>query len=1189
MANNYTPTLASLVPGTTAKSSDINERYDNTVSAFDKLPAPAIGKKGFSDPVPVGTPTAPDHATTKDYVDNDLQSSVNVAGQYAASSFSSAEQAGTFLDGAIAAEANAATSETNAANSAAYSAEWANKAVDTLVSAAAGGDQIDDYSAMHHATKAAISESNAAASESNAATSESNASTSAANAATSATNAATSATNAGLSASAAQTAQTAAESAKTAAETAQINTQNIFDAFGDQYAGPFADDASANSALGAALSIGDLYFNTTDNELRWYTGTAWTAPSALANASATAAATSESNAATSESNAATSASNAATSETNAATSASNASTSETNAGVSESNAATSASNAAIYEGNAADSKADAQKLATNAEDVQYTLSDTVTTGFSALHYAAKASASASAASTSESNASTSESNAATSASNASTSEGNAATSATSASTSATNAGTSATNAANSALAASSSETNAANSASAAQTAQTAAELAWDTFDDRYLGPKASDPSLDNDGDTLTTGALYWNTTSNEMRAYNGSIWVTAYNDGTVNATAVVYSNTTSGLTATNAQGAIDEIDNTLDNLTLDALANTTISSNTDGEILRWNGVAWVNNTLAEAGIQPAGSYLTSETSHADVLVDGDFASQGFMYRGATVGSYSIKTDVLVDGDFTQNGFMKRTGAGSYTVDTNTYSLSSHTHTATNISYSNGTSGLTANNIQDAVDELASNPAGGSETLTLAAGLGNVAQGDPLVIASNGQAQPVKALGLSWANNGNPQSSFNSNGHGYAESIGGSTYPATFIVTSGGGTDVYPINWASGGSHSFGGPNLNLENNPGSWGSIACNINDEYVAVYHDSTNQRISAKLVTASGSLAAGPLVTVESSVSNTVEGRVIYDQATDRFVAAWLDANNFSLQCAVGKITGGTLTFATPFSLGFANSASNLRLVGANDGYAYVALIGFLGITKCAIQRIKIDATTETVTGNAFQTNYFQNGYNYFDIGADDDSGNCFWIGAAGTGAGVKLTTFDTDLNAIYEVTVDTYSSGQSSTPIIAMPSRRINAAKAPYIVWKNWDTNSNQALPILVHDGLALADTSITPTYINSHDLTWGVGSTTDTTTEGIFFYYAQGQGYIGSADLTEPSTTLTTTVHGTAATAATAGGSVEMRTSAFKQSGYSGLTIGSKYYVNAVGELSASGNNENYYVGYAISSTELLIKG
>jgi len=37
-------------------------------------------------------------------------------------------------------------------------------------------------------------------------------------------------------------------------------------------------------------------------------------------------------------------------------------------------------------------------------------------------------------------------------------------------------------------------------------------------------------------------------------------------------------------------------------------------------------------------------YLTSETSHADVVVDGDFASEGLMRRGASAGSYSIVTD-----------------------------------------------------------------------------------------------------------------------------------------------------------------------------------------------------------------------------------------------------------------------------------------------------------------------------------------------------------------------------------------------------------------------------------------------------------------------------------------------------------------------------------------------------------------
>ena len=52
----------------------------------------------------------------------------------------------------------------------------------------------------------------------------------------------------------------------------------------------------------------------------------------------------------------------------------------------------------------------------------------------------------------------------------------------------------------------------------------AAAASLDAFDDRYLGAKASDPALDNDGDALITGALYWNTTDGEMKVYDGALW-----------------------------------------------------------------------------------------------------------------------------------------------------------------------------------------------------------------------------------------------------------------------------------------------------------------------------------------------------------------------------------------------------------------------------------------------------------------------------------------------------------------------------------------------------------------------------------------------------------------------------------------------------------------------------------------
>jgi hypothetical protein len=93
-------------------------------------------------------------------------------------------------------------------------------------------------------------------------------------------------------------------------------------------------------------------------------------------------------------------------------------------------------------------------------------------------------------------------------------------SSTAAATSATNAATSATNAATS-------ETNAGNSASAASTSATNAAASYDSFDDRYLGAKGSAPTLDNDGDALLTGALYFDTGTSTMKVYTGSGWVSA--------------------------------------------------------------------------------------------------------------------------------------------------------------------------------------------------------------------------------------------------------------------------------------------------------------------------------------------------------------------------------------------------------------------------------------------------------------------------------------------------------------------------------------------------------------------------------------------------------------------------------------------------------------------------------------
>ena len=210
---------------------------------------------------------------------------------------------------------------------------------------------------------------------------------------------------------------------------------------------------------------------------------------------------------TSATNAASSATAASTSATAAANSATAAAASETNAATSESNASTSETNAATSATNASNSATAAATSATNAATSE-----------------SNASTSATSASTSATNAATSATAAASSASAAATSETNAATSASAASTSASNAATSASNASTSESNASTYATNASTAQTAAEAARDAALAAADNFDDTYLGAKASDPTLDNDGDALNAGDLYFSTTSNVLKYYDGSTW-----------------------------------------------------------------------------------------------------------------------------------------------------------------------------------------------------------------------------------------------------------------------------------------------------------------------------------------------------------------------------------------------------------------------------------------------------------------------------------------------------------------------------------------------------------------------------------------------------------------------------------------------------------------------------------------
>jgi hypothetical protein len=257
-----------------------------------------------------------------------------------------------------------------------------------------------------------------------------------------------------------------------------------------------------------------------------------------ASNSATSASNSASTATTKASEASASASASATSATNSATSATASAGSATSAASSASTATTQAGISTTKAGEASASATAAANSATNAAN---SASNSATSATNSANSATSATNSANAAATSASQAASSASSASTSASTAqggattattqagiaTTQATNASNSATAAATSAANAATSEANALASKNAASVSEANAGASAvSAASSAATAAAL-LDNFDDRYLGAKASDPALDNDGNALLVGALYFNTTDGVMKIYTSSGWIAA--------------------------------------------------------------------------------------------------------------------------------------------------------------------------------------------------------------------------------------------------------------------------------------------------------------------------------------------------------------------------------------------------------------------------------------------------------------------------------------------------------------------------------------------------------------------------------------------------------------------------------------------------------------------------------------
>lgn len=197
----------------------------------------------------------------------------------------------------------------------------------------------------------------------------------------------------------------------------------------------------------------------------------------------------------------------------------------------------------------------------------------------------------------------------------------------------------------------------AGSATAAAASAAAAAASYDSFDDRYLGAKSSAPSVDNDGNALVTGAIYWDSTANAMYAWTGSEW------GSISSTAAIYRYRFT------ASGGETSISGTDDN-------GLTLSYIPGKEQVYLNGVLLVRTTDYTASNGTSISSL-SALAASDVLEVITFTS----FELATA---LVSTDIDAKGDLFV-GTAADT-VGKLSVGTNGYFLKANSSTATGLEW-----------------------------------------------------------------------------------------------------------------------------------------------------------------------------------------------------------------------------------------------------------------------------------------------------------------------------------------------------------------------------------------------------------------------------------------------------------------------------------------------------------------------
>ena len=198
-------------------------------------------------------------------------------------------------------------------------------------------------------------------------------------------------------------------------------------------------------------------------------------------------------------------------------------------------------------------------------------------------------------------------------------------------------------------------------AAAAAASATSAAASYDSFDDRYLGTKSSNPSVDNDGATLLDGALYFNTSNNVMMVYDlgNTSWVRT----TPTTTEQGHINTVSGIAAnvTTVAGISSDV-TTVAGISSDVAAVQDIAAN----------VTAVAGDATDIGAVAAKATEIGRLGTADAVADmAILGTSAIVADMAILGTADVVADMNVLGTADVVADMNTLGTADVVADLNT--------------------------------------------------------------------------------------------------------------------------------------------------------------------------------------------------------------------------------------------------------------------------------------------------------------------------------------------------------------------------------------------------------------------------------------------------------------------------------------------------------------------------------------